>query len=125
MATFGYVLLSSNRDSVFIQVCDIGRADRWFLEKASYRSVSILKRPEFLEARRGLQSGDTFVVSTVDLLSTDPRELLQALQSLRKKGVTVVIAREPFTLASTYGKAYMATLRALVKMQVGLQSLRW
>jgi DNA invertase Pin-like site-specific DNA recombinase len=125
MAIFGYVLLSSDRDSNFLQVCDIGRSDRWFIESASSRSVSILKRPKFLEARKALRKGDTFVVGATDLLSTNPKELLQALQSLRRRGATVVVARAPFTLASTDGKAYMALLRTVVKMQVRLQRLQW
>ena len=125
MATFGYVLLSSNRDTVCEQILDIGKSDRWFLEKASDRSVGILKRPKFVEARRALMRGDTFVVGAVDFLSTNPRELLQALQSLRRKGVTVVFARAPFTLSSTHGKAYMTMLGTVVKMQVRLQRLQW
>ena len=125
MATFGYVLLSSNRDSGCQQVRDIGKADRWFLEKSSYRSVNVFKRPMFQDAFIDIRRGDTFVVCAVDLLSGNPRELLRALLSLKKKGVTVVVARSPFTLTSTYGKEFMATLRALVKMQIGLQSFRW
>lgn len=125
MATIGYVLLSSNRDSVLLQVRDIGKPDHWFLEEASSRSVSIFKRPKFLEARKTLREGDIFVVGAVDLLGSNPRELLQALQSLKRKGVTVVVARAPFTLASTHGKAYVAMLRAVVRMQVRLQRLRW
>ena len=125
MAIFGYVLLSSHRDSGCQQVRDIGRADRWFLEKSSYRSVSVFKRPMFQDAFIDLGRGDTFVVCAVDLLSSNPKELLRALLSLRKKGVTVVVARAPFTLASTHGKAYMAMLRTVVKMQVGLQRWRW
>lgn len=125
MAIFGYVVLSSDRDSNFLQVRDIGKSDRWFIEEASSRSVSILKRPKFLEVRKAIGRGDTFVVGATDLLSTNPKELLQALQSLRRKGVTVVVARAPFTLASTNGKAYMALLRTVVKMQVRLQRLQW
>lgn len=125
MATFGYIVLSGNPDNTVRQVCDIGKPDRWFIEEASNRSVSILKRPKFLEARRALGSGDTFAVATTELLSTNPKELLQALQSLSRKGVSVVLARAPFTLGSTHGKAYMALLRTVVKMQVRLQRLQW
>jgi DNA invertase Pin-like site-specific DNA recombinase len=125
MATFGYVVSSGNRSNTVRQVCDIGKPDRWFVEEASNRSVCILKRPEFLKARKSLKRGDTFVVCSTNLLSTNPKELLQALQSLRRKGVTVVVARAPFTLASTDGKAYMALLRTVAKMQVMLQRLHW
>lgn len=125
MAIFGYVQLSNGRDSNFLQVRDIGRSDRWFIDSASSEFVSIFKRPRFLEARKALRKGDIFVVCATDLLSTNPKELLQALESLRRKGATVVVARAPFTLASTDGKAYMALLRTVVKMQVRLQRLRW
>ncbi len=125
MATFGYLLLSSNVDKVLLQVSDIGKSDRWFIDEASCQSMSVLKRPEFSKARKALGRGDTFVVGAVDLLSTNPKELLQALESLRRKGVTVVVARAPFTLGSTHGKAYMAMLRTVVKMQVRLHRLRW
>jgi DNA invertase Pin-like site-specific DNA recombinase len=125
MATFGYIVRSWNPDNTVRQVCDIGRPDRWFIEDASDRSVSILKRPKFLEARRALGSGDTFVVAATDILGTNPKELLQALQSLSRKGVSVVLARARVTLDSTDGKAYMALLRSVVKMQVRLQRLQW
>jgi len=41
MATIGYVLLSSNRDSVLLQVRDIGKPDHWFLRA----SLQIVSRP--------------------------------------------------------------------------------
>ncbi|VVN25557.1 recombinase family protein [Pseudomonas fluorescens] len=125
MATFGYVVRSRNPDNTVRQACDIGTPDRWYIEEASNRSVSILKRPKFLEARKALGRGDTFVVSATEDLSTNPKELLQAFQSLKRKGVTVVVARVPFTLASTHGKAYMALIRSVVAMQVRLQRLHW
>lgn len=135
MATYGYIVLSGNTDKTVSQACDIAKVvteachiaklDGVFAEEASNRSVSILKRPKFLEARRALSSGDTFVVAGTDILGTNPKELLQALQSLSRKGVLVVLARSRVTLDSANGKAYMALLRYVVKMQVRLQRLQW
>lgn len=88
MTTIAYILASSTDDqSAFLQVCDIGKADHWFIEKASCGSISVLKRPQFLEAQKFLRKGDTFVISTADILSNSPRQLLEALQLLRNKGV--------------------------------------
>jgi len=135
MATFGYIVLSADTDKTVsqacdiakavTQTCDIGKLDDVFVEEASNRSVSILKRPKFLEVRRALSSGDTFVVAATDILGTNPKELLQALQSLSRRGVLVVLARAGVTLDSPDGKAYMALLRSVVKMQVRLQRLQW
>ena len=135
MAIFGYIVLSGNTDKTVSQACDIANAvthacdtaklDGVFVEEASNRSVSILKRPKFLEVRRALSSGDIFVVAATDILGTNPKELLQALQSLSRKGVSVVLARARLTLDSPDGKAYMALLRSVVKMQVRLQRLQW
>jgi DNA invertase Pin-like site-specific DNA recombinase len=121
MSTIGYVLRSSNRDRTFLRVCDIGKADHWFLEEASCKPVSIFKRPQFLKARKALHKGDTFAVATLDVLSTNPRELLGALQSLKRKGVTVVLVRESFTLCTDLGKAYLAALKSVVKQEKLLQ----
>ncbi|MFP3925773.1 recombinase family protein [Pseudomonas sp. W5-36] len=135
MATFGYIVLSGNKDKTVSQACDIakavtqacgiGKLDDVFVEEASNRSVSILKRPKFLEVRRALSCGDTFVIAATDILGTNPKELLRALQSLSRKGVSVVLARARVTLDSPDGKAYMVLLRSVVKMQVRLQRLQW
>ena len=118
MTTIAYVLASSTDDqSAFLQVRDIGKADHWFVEEASSGSISVLKRPQFLEAQKFLRKGDTFVISTVDILSNSPRQLLEALQLLRNKSVTIVLVREGFELSSTSGKAYLAMLKSLVKLE--------
>ncbi|MCI3947101.1 recombinase family protein [Pseudomonas syringae] len=117
MATYAYLLLSSDPDSNFLQACDIGKSDGCFLDKASFRSVSVLKRPGFLEARKALRKGDTFVVASIDCLSTNPKELLGALESLKRRGVTIVFVRQGITLSTALGKAYLRTLRTLVMLQ--------
>lgn len=118
MTTIAYVLASSTDDqSAFLQVRDIGKADHWFVEEASSGSISVLKRPQFLEAQKFLRKGDTFVISTVDILSNSPRQLLEALQLLRNKSVTIVLVREGFELSSTSGKPYLAMLKSLVKLE--------
>ena len=118
MTTIAYVLASSTDDqSAFLQVRDIGKTDHWFVEEASCGSISILKRPEFLKAHKFLRKGDTFVVATVDTLSNSPREVLGALQMLQKKGVSIVFVREDFNLSTTFGRAYLATLRSMVKLE--------
>ncbi|MHC8412551.1 recombinase family protein [Pseudomonas sp. Hz4] len=118
MTTIAYVLASNTDDqSAFLQVRDIGEADHWFVEDASCGSISVLKRPVFLKAHKFLRKGDTFVVATVDILSSSPKAVLEALQLLQKKGVSIVFVREDFNLSSTLGRAYLAMLRSIVKLE--------
>jgi DNA invertase Pin-like site-specific DNA recombinase len=124
MATIGYILLSSNLGSNYHQACDIGKADYRFLEKASYQSLRILKRPKFLEALKVLHKGDTFAVSTLSVLSTNPKDMLEALQALQRKGVTVVFVQEGFTLSTSLGKAYLAMLRSVAQLEDTLRRIR-
>lgn len=124
MAIIGYILLRGDHDSNYLQAFDIGETDHRFLEKASCESIKILKRPKFIEALDVLRKGDTFVVSTLSVLSTNPRDMLEALQALQRKGVTVVFVREGFNLSSSLGKAYLAMLRSAAKLENTLRHVR-
>lgn len=124
MATIGYILLGSDPDDNYLQACDIGKADQCFLEGAPCKSIRTIERPKFLEALSKLREGDTFVVSTLSVLSNSPKGMLEALNTLRKKGATVVFVQEGFTLSSRLGRAYLATLRSLAQLENTARRIR-
>lgn len=117
MANIGYILLSNDPDSNYLQACDGDTTDHWFLEKASFQLVRPLKRPKFLEALEVLQRGDTFSISMASVFNANPSGTLEALQALKRKGVAVMFVPEGFALSSSLGRAYLATLGSLAQLE--------
>lgn len=128
MATYAYSLIGKNPDNNYCQVCDIGEPDQAFVEKGSYGSVPVLKRPKFLEALKVLRKGDTFTISSLSVLSIDPEprpsEMLATLRTLQATGAYVVFVQEGWALSSSLGKQFLVTLRALAQLENTVRRIR-
>jgi len=61
----------------------------WFADMASSRSIMPLDRSGFRELYRFARSGDTLIVSSLDCLGANQKEVMTVLRRLNQKGVMV------------------------------------
>lgn len=72
------------------------------------------KLPERIEARRALQPGDALVVDTYDRLSRSSAEFLRLIESLERKGCTLVSARADDSRTNAY---MVAVIKGLAELE--------
>jgi len=111
---FGYARVSSDDQTCENQRLTIEArypAPRWYQDDAVSGSVPALQRPALAEVLKLAKDGDTVVVVAIDRLGRNTMDVLATVETLKKKGVSVVSLRENFDLATPFG-GFMLTLLA-------------
>ncbi|WP_250534376.1 recombinase family protein [Caballeronia sp. AZ10_KS36] len=91
----GYIRVSTTDQKTARQLEGIA-LDRVFEEKASAKG----NRPVLQEALMYAREGDTFYVHSIDRLARDTRQLLDIVERLVSKGVTVTFPKNSLTFAA-------------------------
>jgi len=111
---FGYARVSSDD-----QTCENQRITieskyprlKWYQDDAVSGSTPALQRPALAKILELADSGDTVVVVAIDRLGRNTMDVLATVETLKKKGVSVVSLRENFDLSTPFG-GFMLTLLA-------------
>jgi DNA invertase Pin-like site-specific DNA recombinase len=111
---FGYARVSTDD-----QTCENQRLTieakyskpRWYQDEAVSGSIPALQRPALADVLKLAKEGDTVVVVAIDRLGRNTLDVLDTVETLRKKGVSVVSLRENFDLSTPFG-GFMLTLLA-------------
>lgn len=120
MATIGYVRVSTNEQSVEAQKHSIEqthKVERWFADEGISGAVKALERPEFRAMANYLREGDTLVVPAIDRLGRDTVDVLQTVETLNAKGISIISLREGFDLSTPIGKAMLTMLAAVAELE--------
>src|SRR5690242_4039013 len=94
---FGYCRVSTRGQTLEVQMAALSMAgvadSRVFAEKKSGRPGS--KRPQWEDVRSRLRPGDTLVVSKLDRMGRDMREIMETAWSLQDLGAKLEILSGP------------------------------
>ena len=116
---FGYARVSTRGQTLEVQLAAAGVAPpRVFAEKKSGKAGS--KRPQWEDVTSRLRPGDTLVVSKLDRVGRDMREIMKTAWSLQDLGAKLEILSGP--LAGIYdsrgmGKIFFAMLAGFAEME--------
>lgn len=91
-----YVRVSSADQNLDRQLEAVGAVDKTYREYQSAATTS--ERPQLREALDYVREGDTLVVSSIDRLARSLRDMLQIMEELEQKGVTVEFVSQGLTL---------------------------
>lgn len=89
----------------------------WFSDEATSGATKALQRDGFKALHAYARKGDTVVVAAIDRLGRDTIDVLETVEALKTKGVTVVSMREGFDLSSPIGKAMLTMLAAVAELE--------
>ncbi len=89
----------------------------WFSDEATSGATKALQREGFKSLHAYSRKGDTVVVAAIDRLGRDTIDVLETVEALKAKGVTVVSMREGFDLSSPVGKAMLTMLAAVAELE--------
>lgn len=120
MAVIGYLRVSTGEQSVEAQrhsIEQIHKVETWFADEGISGAVKALERPEFSELFKFVRKGDTLIVPAVDRLGRDTIDVLNTVEALQSKGVSIISLREGFDLSTPIGKAMLTMLAAVAELE--------
>lgn len=91
-----YARVSSAGQNLDRQLEAVGAADKTYREYLSAATAS--DRPQLREALDYVREGDTLVVSSIDRLARSLRDMLEIMEELEQKGVTVEFVSQGLTI---------------------------
>ena len=91
-----YVRVSSAGQNLDRQLERVGAVDKTYREYQSAATAS--ERPQLREALDYVREGDTLVVSSIDRLARSLRDMLEVMEELEQKGVTVEFISQGLTI---------------------------
>lgn len=127
MATIGYVRVSTDEQTTENQQRQIKeryKVDKWFTDEATSGITEALTRSGFNALFQYVREGDTVICVAVDRIGRNTIDLLQTVEALKAKGVSVVSMREGFDLSTPAGEAMLTIMAALAKMELSVLAER-
>lgn len=118
--TLAYVRVSTDDQTTEAQRHAISQrynVSEWFSDEATSGATKALQREGFKALNAYARKGDTVVVSAIDRMGRDTIDILETVEVLKNKGVTVVSMREGFDLSSPVGKAMLTMLAAVAELE--------
>lgn len=91
-----YVRVSSAGQNLDRQLEVVGAVDKTYREYQSAATAS--DRPQLREALDYVREGDTLVVASIDRLARSLRDMLEIMEELERKGVTVEFVSQGLTI---------------------------
>ncbi|MBZ9666955.1 recombinase family protein [Pseudomonas sp. LMG 31766] len=117
-----YTRVSSDGQSVDAQRHAIGQRykvsdDGWFTDEATSGTTKALERAGFKALFTFARKGDTVIVTAIDRLGRNTIDVLETVEALKAKGVTVVSMREGFDLSTPTGRLMLTLLAGVAELE--------
>lgn len=90
---------------------------KWFSDDGVSGTVAAAQRPAMAALLAYVREGDTVVVAAIDRLGRNTIDVLNTVEALKTKGVSVVSMREGFDLATPAGKLMLTMLAAVAELE--------
>lgn len=84
--------------------------EKWFVEKVSGKDTN---RPEYRRMMDWVREGDTIYIHDLSRLARSTKDLLDALEQLEEKGVSLVSDKENIDTGSAMGKLLITIIGAI------------
>lgn len=121
-ATLAYTRVSTDGQSIEAQRHTIGQRYNvseggWFTDEATSGATKALERKGFKALFDYARKGDTVIVAAIDRLGRNTIDVLETVEALKAKGVTVISMREGFDLSNPTGKLMLTLLAGVAELE--------
>lgn len=111
MKTYGYVRISTNKQSIERQIRNILAAyPDAIIIKEIFTGTRFQGRKEFENLLKKVQAGDRIVFDSISRMSRDSQEGFKLYEELFERNITLVFLKEPHIDSDTYKRAMMNQL---------------
>ena len=121
MAKVGYARVSSVGQSLDVQREKLGGCDKLFEEK---RSGTTDARPMLKQCLGYVREGDQVIVTRIDRLARSTLHLCQIAETLRKKGVDLVVLDQNIDTSDATGRLLFNMLGAIGQFETQIRAER-
>jgi len=90
---------------------------KWYQDEGVSGTVPATQRPALAKVLELVEAGDTLVVVAIDRLGRDTLDVLNTVETLKKKGVSVVSLRENFDMTTPIGGFMLTLLAGLASLE--------
>jgi len=121
-ATLAYTRVSTDGQSIETQHHAIAQRynvseDGWFTDEATSGATKALERKGFKSLFDYARKGDTVIVAAIDRLGRNTIDVLETVEALKVKGITVISMREGFDLSNPTGKLMLTLLAGVAELE--------
>lgn len=112
MANLAYIRVSTAEQNEQRQIDAMSqyKIDKWFTEKVSAKNMN---RPELQKMLDYAREGDIIHIHDFSRLARSTRDLLDIVESLNKKGITLVSNKENLDTSTPTGKLMLTMIAAI------------
>ncbi len=114
MAIIGYARVSTTGQSLTAQLEALSSCDKVFQEKVSGSKTD---RPELVAALDYMRDGDEFIVTKLDRLARNTSHLLEIVDKLNAKGITLKILNIGIDTGTPTGKLMLTMIGAIATFE--------
>lgn len=114
MSIVGYARVSSAGQSLEVQRAKLSHCDKIFEEK---RSGTTADRPELQACLSYLREGETLVITKLDRLARSTYHLTQIAESLKQRGIELVVLDQNIDTSTPTGKLLFNMLGAIAEFE--------
>lgn len=118
--TVGYLRVSSDQQTNENQKQAIEqryKVEKWYTDHAVSGLVKAADREGLSALLNFVREGDTVVVFAIDRLGRNTIDVLETVEALNEKGVSLISLREGFDLTSDHGKLLLTMLAGLAELE--------
>ena len=121
MAKVGYARVSSVGQSLDVQQEKLRDCDKLFEEK---RSATTDARPQLKQCLNYVREGDQLIVTRIDRLARSTLHLCQIAETLREKGVDLVVLDQNIDTSDATGRLLFNMLGAIGQFETEIRAER-
>jgi DNA invertase Pin-like site-specific DNA recombinase len=125
MSSIGYARVSTTDQTLDVQIASLKAAgcSKVFSEQVSGNTNR--DRPELLAMMEYVRDGDTVIITRIDRLARSLANLLELVEQLKQKGVTLRAIEQPITSAGDpASNAFLSMLGVFAQFETELRSER-
>lgn len=116
----GYLRVSSEQQNTSSQksvIIERYKVERWYQDRATSGVIKGSQREGLGALLNYVRDGDTVVVYAIDRLGRNTIDVLETVEALTNKGVSLISIREGFDLTSDHGKLLLTMLAGLAELE--------
>lgn len=124
MTKFGYARVSSNSQSLDIQIADLNKHVCEHIRSEKVSGKNIEERPELNIILQFMRTGDELVVTRIDRLARSIIDLRNIIDLLNKKGCTLRATQQPIDTSTSIGRMMIGFLGLFAEFELEIRKER-